>query len=263
MKQHKITIPLDHLEIVPQPPFYFLSDIHLSTRRGTEQDARRKDLLELLREIAESKGTLFILGDFFDFWFDCRSYIPKALKPVVKSLAELRKAGIPIHYIGGNHDYWIPGYLTEELGICYYREALSFEYEQIRFYCVHGDQVVYNHFAYPLIRRILHAAPAIALLKCLPAPLIYYLGERVSHYNRVLDRIPEVPEKIIGRMQDFLLDKFREAYDIVLCGHVHKPLCKGYGEKHSAILGDWIRHRSYGVWDKSSGFRLLNFSNKT
>lgn len=261
MKQEQITIPPGHPGITPEPPFYFLSDIHLSTRRGTAQDTRRKDLLELLREIKKSKGTLFILGDFFDFWFDCRSYVPEALKPVVKGLAELQRAGIPIHYIGGNHDYWIPGYLTRELGIHYYPESLSFEYRGTRFYCVHGDQIVYNHSWYPLVRRVLHAPPAIALLKCLPVRMIYFLGEHVSHYNRVQERIPEVPEKIVGCMQNFLLDKLQEAYDIVLCGHVHIPLCKHYGEKSAAILGDWIRHRSYGVWD-SSGFRLLNFNKK-
>ncbi|MDD3095364.1 MAG: hypothetical protein PHD63_03895, partial [Candidatus Marinimicrobia bacterium] len=96
MKKQEPRIPLDHPDVTPKPPFYFLSDIHLSTRRGAAQDARREDLLKLLAEVRESRGTLFILGDFFDFWFDCRSYVPEALKPVVKGLSELRKNGINI-----------------------------------------------------------------------------------------------------------------------------------------------------------------------
>ena len=98
-------------------PFYFLSDTHISTKAGREQEERSRDMLALLAEVRERKGTLFILGDFFDFWFDKANYIPRPLQPVVAALRALRDAGIEIHYLGGNHDFWVEGYLTQELGI--------------------------------------------------------------------------------------------------------------------------------------------------
>ncbi|MDZ7796660.1 MAG: metallophosphoesterase [Candidatus Marinimicrobia bacterium] len=94
------------------PPFYFFSDTHISSRQGEAQKRRMEKLLQHLEKIKETGGTLFILGDFFDFWFDCRNYIPEAFKPLIDMLSALRKKGIEIHYVGGNHDYWVRGYLT-------------------------------------------------------------------------------------------------------------------------------------------------------
>lgn len=108
-----------------------------------------------------------------------------------------------------------------------------------------------------MLRRFMHAPAAIALLKILPAAAIYRLGEYVSHYNRALDRIPRVPDKIVGLMEEFLAERLREGYDIAVCGHVHRPRFLEDGRKKiRVILGDWIHHRSYGFWDGSL-FRLI------
>ncbi len=248
-------------DIAPErltPPFYFFSDTHISTHHGDEQEYRLQGVIACLNEIKTTGGTLFILGDFFDFWFDCRNHVPKALKPVVNTLADLRKNGIEIHYIGGNHDYWIKGYLTQELGIHFYPETMIFSYQNTRFYCLHGDQVVYSHPSYPHIRKFLRAPLAIALLKCLPVKWIYTLGEHVSHYNRALQHIPRVPDPMIKKLQHFLLEKLQQGYDIAISGHVHKPHCKEDHGKTMVILGDWIHHHTYGIWD-TSGFRLIHY----
>jgi len=237
-------------------PFYFLSDTHISTKADAEQDARLKDMLTLLEQILESKGTLFILGDFFDFWFDKANYVPHTFKPVVAALRELRSAGIEIHYLGGNHDFWVRGYLTRELGIHFYPDALQFNWNGKRIYCQHGDQVVYNNPQYPLIRQIMRMPLAISLLKCLPIRWTYGLGERVSHYNQNIPEIPRVSELLITKMHDFLKDRLDEGFDIALSGHVHAPHCETYDGKTLAVLGDWIHHRSYGLMDEK-GFNLI------
>ncbi|MFO7840994.1 MAG: UDP-2,3-diacylglucosamine diphosphatase [Fidelibacterota bacterium] len=239
-----------------KPPFYFFSDTHISSRQGKAQKQRMEKLLKHLKKIKDTGGTLFILGDFFDFWFDCRNYIPETLKPLVGMLSGLRENGIEIHYVGGNHDYWVRGYLTQELGIHFYPDAIAFTYEGTRFYCQHGDEVVYNHAVYPYIRKILRSSSAIALLKLLPVKWIYTLGEGVSHYNRALTRIPRVPEEIVDEMRAFLYEKLKNGYDITISGHIHKPCYETKNGKSMVILGDWIHHCSYGIWDVS-GFRLI------
>jgi UDP-2,3-diacylglucosamine hydrolase len=256
MNYKSLAIPVTHLSETPKSPYYFLSDIHLSTYPGTAVTGRTKDIVQLLEQIRRDKGTLFIVGDFFDFWFDCRDYVPPALEAVVRKLTALHADGVTVHYIGGNHDHWIPGYLTRVAGVRFYPEALSFQNAETRFYCVHGDQVVYNNVLYPLVRKILHAPAAIALLRLLPAKSIYRLGEKVSHYNRALSKIPRVPDRIVEEMQQFLSEKLREGYDIAVCGHVHQPRCRKEEAGVTVILGDWIHHRSYGFWD-AQGFRLI------
>ena len=237
-------------------PFYFLSDTHISTKEDVEQEIRLKDMLALLEKIRQSKGTLFILGDFFDFWFDKANYIPKTLKPIITSLHTLRKEGIEIHYLGGNHDFWIEGYLTHELGVHFYPDALQFKWEGKRIYCQHGDQVVYNNPQYPFIRRISRAPWAISLLKCLPIRWTYALGERVSHYNQNIPELPRESELLISKMHEFLQAKLDHGFDIALSGHVHDPHIETRDGKTRAVLGDWIHHCTYGLMDET-GFKLI------
>ncbi|MDZ7796659.1 MAG: hypothetical protein U5N56_06290 [Candidatus Marinimicrobia bacterium] len=94
-------------------------------------------------------------------------------------------------------------------------------------------------------------------MKCLPVKWIYTLGESVSHYNRALTRIPRVPEEIVDEMCAFLYEKLQNGYDIAISGHIHKPCYETKNGKSMVILGDWIHHCSYGVWDDVSGFRLI------
>jgi UDP-2,3-diacylglucosamine hydrolase len=238
-------------------PFYFLSDNHISSKIGKDQDTRRNDMLLLLEEIRTSKGTLFILGDFFDFWFDKNTYVPPTLLPVVEALKAIVQEGIEIHFIGGNHDFWIKGYLTDVVGIHFYPDALTFEWEGKQFYCHHGDQVVYDIRNYMLIRRFLRSQCAIFLLKILPIKWIYRLGEAISNYNRALNEIPDVPEILIQQMTDFLDSQLKGTYHYAFSGHVHAPIHEIKPEGQLALLGDWIHHRSYGFMD-ASGFKLLD-----
>ena len=102
----------------------------------------------------------------------------------------------------------------------------------------------------------MRAPLAISLLKCLPIRWTYGLGERVSHYNQNIPKIPRVSELLIAKMHDFLKDRLDEGFDVALSGHVHAPHCETHDGKTLAVLGDWIHHRSYGLMDEK-GFNLI------
>lgn len=214
-------------------------------------------MLVLLEEIRQSGGTLFILGDFFDFWFDKGNYVPPALNGIVDALQRIIEQGMEIHYIAGNHDYWIEGYLTRKLGLRFYPDALRFNWAGKEVFCLHGDHIVNDIERYHLIRRMLRHPLAIGLLKCLPAGWIYKLGERVSQYNKYTPNPPETPDFMISNMKAYLESMLAKGYDLAVSGHVHLPRLESVGQKQIAILGDWIFHRSYGVMDEN-GFRLIN-----
>jgi UDP-2,3-diacylglucosamine pyrophosphatase LpxH len=97
---------------------------------------------------------------------------------------------------------------------------------------------------------------AISLLKLLPIRFNYYLGEKVSRYNRKHDGILAASEEDILSMKNYLWEKTKQGFDIALAGHVHLPLKESKGNKEIAILGDWIHHRTYGYMDEK-GFKLL------
>ena len=87
-------------------PLYFISDSHMGMEINDSELKRRNKLFKLFEKIKLSGGTLIIGGDFFDFWFEFGKKTPEIYKDVFKELTALRDAGIDIHYVAGNHDYW-------------------------------------------------------------------------------------------------------------------------------------------------------------
>ena len=59
-------------------PLYFISDVHLSLVGSSGEQIKRKKLKQFVHHIIEKNGTLVIVGDFFDFWFEYKHVIPKA-----------------------------------------------------------------------------------------------------------------------------------------------------------------------------------------
>ena len=94
-------------------PLFFISDIHLMLERSDEEAKRQDILFRFLRYIKENGGTLVINGDLFDFYFEYKDVIPKVFVPFYYEILKIREAGIKVHYVLGNHDYWDFGYFQK------------------------------------------------------------------------------------------------------------------------------------------------------
>ena len=101
----------------------FLSDAHL--KRSTDEPYGL--LVRFLTDLGEGRvgpaaagkeaagaGTtvddLYILGDFFDFWFCRPDRIYPEFQPVIRQLVQLRQSGVRIHLFEGNHDFFMREY---------------------------------------------------------------------------------------------------------------------------------------------------------
>ncbi|MCK4535315.1 MAG: hypothetical protein KAT81_07240, partial [Syntrophobacterales bacterium] len=58
---------------------------------------------------------------------------------------------------------------------------------------------------------------------------------------------------LVPRMSTFAMGKFDKGFDAVVLGHCHRPTLERHvinnRLKTFVILGDWIRHYSYLVYD--------------
>ena len=61
-----------------QLPIYFISDIHLMLDEYSDESAKRESLYRFLNFVRTTRGTLFFLGDLFDFYFEYPDVIPKS-----------------------------------------------------------------------------------------------------------------------------------------------------------------------------------------
>ena len=125
------------------------------------QDAERA-LLRLLREVPARARSLVIMGDLFDFWFAWRHAMPRTGFRVLAALADLHDAGIPVLWIGGNHDCWGGEALMAETGAQYTLRPWTGPIGPWRAELVHGDGLREVEDApYRRLRRVLRHPLAI------------------------------------------------------------------------------------------------------
>ena len=96
-------------------PVYFISDAHLMNQWSDGEADHQKHINRFLDHIHRTGGTLFINGDLFDYYFEYKDVIPKGYFPIYNQLYTLKNSGIEIHYILGNHDFWVMDFIKEHL----------------------------------------------------------------------------------------------------------------------------------------------------
>ena len=94
-------------------PVYFISDIHLKLKVDTYEKERRNNLYRLLDHILDTGGTCFFVGDLFDFYIEYPDLVPKAYMDFYQRALEMKKRGIELHFLLGNHDYWVQEFMND------------------------------------------------------------------------------------------------------------------------------------------------------
>jgi len=253
----------------------FLADAHLRD----EQDTHYQALLQFLshikgRDSAQEPSRavghrftsesdiiidhLFILGDFFDFWFSCRSKIYPGFRPIVDRLIHLKKEGVTIHFCEGNHDFLMKPYFCRILGMNVHEDWASLNLEGRRILIGHGDLVDLTNRKYLFLRKILRSRSFFFLQKLLPLSVLWAFARKSSLASQEL--MGGAQEAIMARMVAFAEKSFQKGYDAVILGHCHKPQLQEFvagGETKTFVtLGDWIAHYTYLLYD-DHGFHLL------
>jgi UDP-2,3-diacylglucosamine hydrolase len=237
------------------PPVYFLSDAHLGA--ATPQVARNQveRLHGLLNEIEQQGRTLVIVGDLFDFWYEWKFVIPKQHIPILFRLKVLLDRGIAIHYLAGNHDFRLHGFLETIIGLQIHSDAMIGDIQGQRIFIFHGDGVLTKDHGYRMLRRVLRNRLAQRGFSWIHPDLGMRLARGTSVTSRKYER---------GGAEDdrdylaFAQRKFGESFDGVVMGHTHRPLEHHEGSHTYVNLGDWITRFTYGLHDGTS-LRLLHW----
>ena len=229
---------------------YFISDAHLGLGPRELEQEKETSLIAFLDQIQHDAGELFIVGDLFDAWFEYRTVVPKGFYRLFTKFHDMIQQGITVHYLTGNHDYWIRDFFRDELGMNTYHEPLSFTANGRKIYLHHGDGVMNNDAGYNLLKKFLRNRFNIWLYSWLHPdlgiPLVRSSSRRSRHYTS---------QKDYGEndgMTMFAKKKIEEGYDVVIMGHRHQPLCKTLGKGMYINLGDWITHFTYAEISDSS-----------
>lgn len=190
---------------------------------------------------------LYILGDFFDFWFERSGTIYPDFEPVISRLVTLKEQGVRIFLAEGNHDFFLDEYFTRALGMMVLPEWAEFEMDGRRILVSHGDTVDRNNKSYLFMRSLLRSGFFQRLQAVLPLPLLWGVARTGSTISKDYSRVP--PDTLCRRMRTFSGEKFTEGYDAVILGHCHIPKLEeriiNGRTKTFVTLGDWIEHCTY------------------
>lgn len=239
---------------------YFIADAHLGQGSVDSNRERERDLLAFFDRVASEKAALYVNGDLFDFWFEYGHAIPKRFVRVLQALGELRRRGIPVTYVGGNHDFWIGNYLMRELDVSFTDVALTLEIQGRKIFLAHGDGLGPGDAGYKVLKRVLRNRLARGLFRWVHPDLGIPLATAVSHTSR--RHAPRAPQSEATLMDRLARPWLQQGYDAVVIGHLHQPLHHRGADGEFLILGDWIERRSYARL-QDGRFSLLEFGRET
>ena len=228
-------------------PIYFISDNHFMKKSDPFEKKRRKIFYSLLHEVKESKGTLIIAGDFFDFWFDYRGYIPKEYLDIFEKLKDLKDNDIKIYYILGNHDYWDFGFFNKVFAHKTFKDEFVFFKENKKIMVIHGDGILKKDIGYRLFRKIIRSQLAIFFYNILPPKVGYFIASKITHADKP-DSYYKDNELIKNKLIEYANKKCGDI-DILLVGHYHQSGIIENNNKKIIFLGDWIKKYLVTIYD--------------
>ena len=233
-------------------PAYIVSDIHL----GAVPHATERAFRAFLDHVAAEAGSLLINGDLFDFWFEYRSVILREHYRVAAKLADVVETGVPVSFVGGNHDAWVGSFLRDEIGMRLLDGPLEMELGGRRALVAHGDGVGRGDYKYRALRRVIRHPASVAAFRALHPDWgrgIAGLASSTEHKAGTGDKASSGRAAFIEEWAVEQLGAMPEI-ELVVAGHSHVPAMKEVLPGRFYVnAGDWIRSFTYVVLPTDGG----------
>lgn len=232
-------------------PFLVVSDVHL----GAVPKATERAFVDFLRYAAQSASGLLINGDLFDVWIASRHFVVRDHVRVLAAIADVVDAGVPVYFVGGNHDALEYGgeLLRDDLGVVILDEPARLRLGSLKALVIHGDGVGQSTTAYNKRHPILRSR------------WFRWFAQRIAHVDRIYDAVDRssATKRMVARHaagQDTgpkpaapLIEAWaRQALardndvDVVFAGHSHLPAdIEVIPGRYYINSGDWITHMTY------------------
>ncbi|MCL1822305.1 MAG: UDP-2,3-diacylglucosamine diphosphatase, partial [Prolixibacteraceae bacterium] len=191
--------------------------------------------------------------------------VPRGYTRVLGKIAEITDNGIPVHFFTGNHDIWVFDYLPSETGVIVHCQPLETVLMGKKFFLAHGDGLDESDKGYRFLKKIFTNRVVQRLYSWIHPNCTITFANRWSKRSRSKrEHKPDIFQNEKDGMYRFAATTLGEKYfDYFVFGHRHHMSDLPIGEKSRFILlGDWISHFSYGVFD-GENFELKKYKLKS
>ncbi len=239
---------------------FFISDVHLGRDDPRLETMKKENLFAFFEMVLEEGQGLFILGDLFEFWFEYNRAIPGKHSGVLSWLWRLRRRGIEIYYVVGNHDYWAGRFFEEELGVHVLKEPTVLRLRGKRTFITHGDGLGKGEIGYKIMKRVLRNRVTIFLFGLLHPRLGFFLARLTSAATQ--GDYEQKAVKASAALRAYALDRLKtDNIDLFITGHTHTPELTESTGRCFLNTGDWIRHFTYAEM-KNGEIRLMRWGGR-
>jgi UDP-2,3-diacylglucosamine hydrolase len=232
---------------------YFASDFHLGTPNKKASRERELKIIRWLDMAKKDAAAIFLVGDLFDFWHEYKTVIPKGFIRFQGKLAELADAGIPLYIFTGNHDMWMFGYYTDELGIPLFRTPQKVLVGNKKILVGHGDGLGPGDRMYKFLKKVFENKLCQWAFRQIHPDVGIRIANMWSSKSR-LNSSNDETSKFLGEGEWLWAYanevEQKEHHDCYIFGHRHLPIDVAVGENSRYInLGEWINYFTYATFD--------------
>lgn len=211
-----------------------IADAHLGGPGGAAAPLIRQ--LEALPE--QGAERLVLLGDLFQAWVALPRFETPDVVAVVDALRRLRAAGLPVHYVEGNRDFFLDRSPYADAFDSVGREV-AFRTGGRRYLAVHGDGLDERDRQYHFWRRASKSAASRTFLSLVPRRLARRVVESTE---RSLARTNvrhkrHIPEDVVRR---YARRRLADGHDALLLGHFHEERHWAVEGGHAWLLEAWF-----------------------
>ena len=236
-----------------QLPIYFFGDNHFSPTPSLSNEQKIKKMEEFILEIENSKGSIFIMGDFFDYYFESNRNNPNYFERIFSLLEKIKTKGIEVYFIAGNHDFWIGKKFQSVITKSFLSDQILSEGNK-RIYVTHGDGILSWDKGYRLLKFILRSKIFRFFYSLLPKNIALKVANRISYERKDSHKINnDKLEKIHSELIQYSRSKWNKGCDIVIMGHYHHSFNFSENQKQLIILDDCCDQQfNYAKYDGNS-----------
>ena len=227
---------------------YIISDLHLSSKRPHTVCLFERFLNEVINE----NSTLYILGDFFDYWIG-DDYVDAFIQHIINLLRATAKKGITIYFMHGNRDFLIGKTFAKKAQLTLIDDPYMLKINDLQILLMHGDLLCTSDVKYQRFRRVARNKWTKTLYLSLPLGIRRSLAKGIRKKSSAHNRKQQVID--VTRQG---IDTYAKDVAQLIHGHTHLFNTHLEESPQRHVLGDWDQCGSYIVIDRKE-IKLMPF----
>lgn len=218
-----------------------ISDVHLGT-----YGCHAAELHSYLKSIQPK--TLILNGDIIDIWQFNKSYWPDSHMQVIKCITGFLAQGVKVYYVTGNHDEMLRKFVGFKMGTLQIVNKVVLKLDGKKTWIFHGDvfDVTMQNSKW-LAKLGAKGYDSLILINSMCNYFMEKMGRGKLSLSKKIKNSVKTAVKFINDFEQIAAEiAISNAYQYVICGHIHQPEIRIIENKEGAVTymnsGDWVEN---------------------